>query len=159
MVETVKIDGLDDLNAAIKQLSFDLKRKVVRSALRDAAKPIQKAAVANAPTLQGEHPYRLPGTLKRSILVKASKLKNGKNGEIGVYIAVRKRKGLGGKASARNPFDPFYWRFLEFGTSKMKARPFMNPAFEANSTRAIDIFKARLKVRMDQANRRAKGKK
>jgi HK97 gp10 family phage protein len=98
--------------------------------------------------------YRLPGTLKRSIITKASKEFNGKNGEIGVYVAVRKRKGLGGKAGARNPFDPFYWRFQEFGTQHHAAQPFMGPAFDANASRAIDIFKARLKTRIDKANAR-----
>jgi HK97 gp10 family phage protein len=149
-----KIDGLGELKHAISVLTADLKRKVVRSALRDAAAPIAKAARAKAPVLKGDHTYRLPGTLKRSIITKASKEFNGKNGEIGVYVAVRKRKGLGGEVGARNPFDPFYWRFQEFGTQHHRAQPFMGPAFDANASRAIDIFKARLKTRIDKANSR-----
>jgi HK97 gp10 family phage protein len=154
MAESYKIEGLDALKRSINELTADLKRKVVRAGLRDAAAPIAKAARAKAPVLKKDHPYRLPGTLKRSIITKASKEFNGKNGEIGVYIAVRKRKGLGGKAGARNPFDPFYWRFQEFGTQHHAAQPFMGPAFDANSARAIDIFKARLKTRIDKANAR-----
>lgn len=154
MAETVKLEGLDDLNRAIKELVGDLRRKVVRAALRDAAKPIQRAAVAAAPVLKKPHPYRLPGTLKRSILVKASKRFNGAGGEIGVYIAVRKRKGLGGKASARNPFDPFYWRFMEFGTARQGKRPYLLPAFETNTRNAIKIFQDRIKDRIEKANRR-----
>lgn len=154
MAETVKLEGLDDLNRAIKELVGDLRRKVVRAALRDAAKPIQRAAVAAAPVLKKPHPYRLPGTLKRSILVKDSKRFNGAGGEIGVYVAVRKRKGLGGKAGARNPFDPFYWRFQEFGTAKQGRQPYLLPAFEANTRNAIRIFQDRIKVRIDKANRR-----
>lgn len=154
MAETVKIEGLDDLKRAIAELAGDLKRKVIRAALRDAAKPMQKAAIAAAPVLQGDHPHRLPGTLRRSIRVKASKRFKGQDGEIGVFISVSKRKGLGGKVGARNPFDPFYWRFLEFGTQKMSRQPFMTPAFEANTGRAIDIFKSRLKTRIVKANTR-----
>ncbi|MGL4480451.1 MAG: HK97-gp10 family putative phage morphogenesis protein [Aeromonas veronii] len=154
MAETVKLEGLDDLNRAIKELVGDLKRKVVRSALRDAAKPIQRAAVANAPVLKQDHPYRLPGTLKKSIVIKASKRFEGQGGEIGVYVAVRKRKGLGGKLSARNPYDPFYWRFVEFGTVKIAPRRFMTRAFDANAQGAIEIFQARLKTRIDKANSR-----
>jgi HK97 gp10 family phage protein len=169
MVESYKIEGLDALKRSINELTADLKRKVVRAGLRDAAAPIARAARAKAPVMNPwkvihtqkgpkrveTHPYRLPGTLKNSIITKASKHFNGKNGEIGVYIAVRKRKGLGGKAGARNPFDPFYWRFQEFGTRHHAAQPFMGPAFDANSARAIDIFKARLKVRIDKANKKA----
>ena len=149
-----EIEGLADLKRSLADLTSDLKRKVVRAGLRDAAAPIAKQARANAPVLKKDHPYRLPGTLKKSIITKASKQFNGRNGEIGVYVAVRKRKGLGGKASARNPFDPFYWRFQEFGTKTQAARPFMGPAFDANASRAIDIFKARLKTRIDKANTR-----
>ena len=149
-----EIEGLADLKRSLADLTADLKRKVIRAGLRDAAAPIAKQARANAPTLKKDHPYRLPGTLKRSIITKASKRFNGQSGEIGVYVAVRKRKGLGGKDSARNPFDPFYWRFQEFGTKKQAARPFMGPAFNANAERAIDIFKARLKTRIDKANTR-----
>lgn len=154
MAETVKVEGLSDLKKAIAELTGDLKRKVIRAALRDAAKPMQRAAVVAAPMLKKDHPHRLPGTLKKSIVTKASKRFRGQNGEIGVYISVAKRKRLGGKAGARNPFDPFYWRFLEFGTKKMSARPFLKPAFEANTHNAIQIFQARLKTRIDAANKR-----
>lgn len=154
MAETIKLEGLDDLKRAIQELVGDLKRKVIRAALRDAAAPIARQARANAPVLKKPHSYRLPGTLKKSIVTKASKRFNGQDGEVGVFIAVRKRKGLGGKAGARNPFDPFYWRFQEFGTAHQKAQPFMAPAFNANAQKAIQIFQARLKTRIDKANTR-----
>lgn len=154
MADTQRIHGLDDLNRAIKELAADLRRKVVRAALRDAAKPIQRAAVANAPVLKKPHPYRLPGTLRKSIQIKSSKVFNGQNGEIGVFVSVSKRKGLGGKASARNPFDPFYWRFQEFGTARHGRQSFMEPAFKANTPKAIQIFQAKLKARIDKANKR-----
>ena len=154
MADSQRIHGLDDLNRAIKELAADLRRKVVRAALRDAAKPIQRAAVANAPVLKNPHPYRLPGTVRQSIKIKSSKVFNGQDGEIGVFVSVGKRKGLGGKASARNPFDPFYWRFLEFGTKHLSAQRFMARAFETNSGQAIDIFKTKIKARIDKANTR-----
>jgi HK97 gp10 family phage protein len=183
MAESYKIEGLDALKRNINELTADLKRKVVRAGLRDAAAPIARQARANAPVLKEDHPYRLPNTLKKSIITKASKEFNGKNGVIGVYISVKKRKGLGGKESAKNPFDPFYWRFMEFGFTAVGGKKitggtnlrnktrnervrsgaakwipgkrFMGRAFDANSARAIDIFKARLKVRIDKANKKA----
>lgn len=149
-----QIEGLGDLKSALSELANDLKRKVIRAALRDAAKPMYRAAVRTAPVLKKPATYRLPGTLRRSITVKSSKRFSGQNGEIGVYIAVKKRKDLGGKLSAHNPFDPFYWRFLEFGTQKMRARPYLKPAFDANVQRAITIFQSRMKTRIDKANAR-----
>ena len=35
----------------------------------------------------------------------------------------------------------FYLKFLEFGTSKMPARPFLGPAYERNKGEAIRILK------------------
>lgn len=149
-----RVEGLHDLKAALNELSADLKRKIIRAALRDAAAPMAKAARDAAPVLKTEHPYRLPGTLKRSIITKASKRYRGQNGEIGVYISASKLKGLGGKAGARNPFDPFYWRFQEFGTQKQPAKPFLNPAFNTHVHQAIAIFQARIKVRIEKADKR-----
>lgn len=149
-----QIEGLADLKLAIKDLAADLKKKVIRGALRDAAKPIQKQAVATAPVLKKDATYRLPGTLKKSILTKASKRFKGQDGEIGVFISASKRKALGGKRSARNPFDPFYWRFLEFGTVKQRALRFLTNAFNANSSQSIRIFQDRVKTRIDKANKR-----
>jgi len=152
--ERVKIEGLADMESAMRVLTQDLRRKVSRKALREAARPIVQAAKAQAPVLKGEHPYRLPGTVKRSIRVVSSKVYRGQSGEYGVFVTAFKRRSLGGKRSARNPFDPFYWRFLEFGTKKMAARPFMVPAFEAKKSEALRIVQDALARRIQEADRR-----
>jgi len=45
--------------------------------------------------------------------------------------------------------DAWYWRFLEFGTRKMAARPFLRPALESRRTQAVDAIKARLRQRIE----------
>jgi HK97 gp10 family phage protein len=40
--------------------------------------------------------------------------------------------------------DPYYWRFIEFGTSKMAARPFLRPAFESQKSAALETFRTKL---------------
>ena len=42
-------------------------------------------------------------------------------------------------------------RFLEFGTAKMSARPFVKPAFERNVSAAIDAIKDRLAKAVEDA--------
>lgn len=148
-----RVLGLDDLKRALQELSADLRRRVVRGALRDAAKPIQLAARAQAPVLHGTSAYRLPGTVRDSIVVRASKLRKALRGELGVYVKPRHR-GLGGKSSSKNPFDPFYYRFLEMGTNKMRARPFLGPAFAAHKDAALTLFQARIGARIAKANAR-----
>ena len=39
----------------------------------------------------------------------------------------------------------FYMKFIEFGTSKMTARPFLQPAYEANKSEAMNIMKSEFK--------------
>ena len=73
-----------------------------------------------------------------------SRTKVGKDGKTQTYVWVKglstkqvlKFKGKTGKSGAFNPRDPFYWRFVEFGTSKMPARPFMRTAFATEKEHA-----------------------
>lgn len=44
--------------------------------------------------------------------------------------------------------DAFYLYFHEWGTSKMRARPWMRPTFEREMNRIIEIMKNELKTRM-----------
>jgi len=37
--------------------------------------------------------------------------------------------------------DTFYWRFLEFGTKSIKARPFMRPAMAKIASQIMPIVK------------------
>jgi HK97 gp10 family phage protein len=53
------------------------------------------------------------------------------------------RARLNGKSSIRfrNPgYSPGYWWWVEFGTSRFRARPFMRPAFEAQKMAALAAF-------------------
>ena len=44
--------------------------------------------------------------------------------------------------------DAFYLYFHEFGTSKMRARPWFRPTFENEMNRIIEIMKQELQRRM-----------
>jgi HK97 gp10 family phage protein len=45
--------------------------------------------------------------------------------------------------------DAWYWRFLEFGTRKMRAQPFLRPALEAKRREAVQAMKDRLSDRIE----------
>src|SRR5690606_22168251 len=47
---------------------------------------------------------------------------------------------LQGAGSGNPGGDTFYWRFLEFGTSKHAATPFMRPAADQSAQKATDVF-------------------
>lgn len=158
---TVKLEGLDDLRAALAEAPKAIRTKAIRAALREAGKVIQSAARMSAPVLTVPARYRSPGTVKRAISVRASKYARD-SGQEGVFINVRpigtkaaRVKKLGW-AGAKNPNDPFYWRFLEFGTKKMSARPFLAPAARSKGSEAIQKFMSSAIPAIEKLNERSK---
>jgi HK97 gp10 family phage protein len=55
------------------------------------------------------------------------------------------------RAGIRIIDDAFYWRFLEFGTSKMAARPFFRPAIDTVSPQLVHIVGEQLQAGIDRA--------
>jgi HK97 gp10 family phage protein len=53
--------------------------------------------------------------------------------------------------------DAFYWPFVEFGTAKVRARPFLRPAFEARKERAVEasikVFRERVQLEIAKLGR------
>jgi HK97 gp10 family phage protein len=112
---------------------------------------IQAEARRNAPVLQSATKYRIRGLVRRSITVRASRLAR-RRGDVGVYVTVRRLTGkqiaagkAAGFAAGRNPRDPFYFRFLEQGTRKMAARPFLGPALQTKGEEATQAFSNELR--------------
>lgn len=157
----IKLEGVDALVRALRDAPQKIRVKAVRRALTLAGRVIRDAAKAEAPMLGDAERLRFgpvrprrfkrkatatrkPGTVRRAISVRPSKFAR-QGGDEGVFIGVRPLRGSAqikryGKASARNPNDPFYWRFLEFGTRKMGKRPFLGPAARSEGDNAIATF-------------------
>ena len=125
---TAELHGVDELKRALEQVPDKLKRKGLLKGLRLAGNVVRDAARRAAPLLQEPTPYRKRGTVRRAIVVRTSKTAR-KSGDLGVYIGVRPLRGARtrtlGASGPKNPNDPFYWRYLEFGTKKMAKRPFL----------------------------------
>ena len=142
----VKVEGLSQIHKALSELGRKTANKIGVKAMRLGGKVMREQARQNAPSLSRSLPHRRAGTLKKAI---KSSTKVLRNGNIGTVIRV---KGLTAKQRGAfkaknessgdyNPKDPFYWRFVEFGTSKMPAKPFMRPAFEqAKEKTAAEII-------------------
>lgn len=114
-----EVEGLDNLMAKIEAMGKK-GANIQDDALQQAAKPILADAIKNAPEDTGK--------LKKGL--KISKAFN-KKGIRYVYVGTDKK----------DPQSPFYAFFLEFGTSKMSARPFLRPAYENNKKQVIEILK------------------
>lgn len=129
---TLSIDGFKELEADFKLLSNAEQRKVSRKAVRAGAIVFRDAVRANAPVRSG--------VLKRSISVDT--VKGSPTAGVKFKKVLVKKKGKKGKHRS----TPFYWYFLEKGTAKMPAKPFIRPAFDANVKNAEDaVFNQFLK--------------
>jgi hypothetical protein len=137
----VKILGLQNCYDVLLAIPLKLQKQALGKALRKAIKPVQAAAVHAAPVLSLRNylkaPFRKPGVLREAIKIRNSKTARTR-GAVGVFVnvkplpgakykTVRRSGGLlrgpskqrvlvkASQRSARNPLDPFYWRFIEFG--------------------------------------------
>jgi len=140
MAEFVTIQGLDVFAQALKILPANVARRVLRGAVASGGKVIRDEAKAKAPVFTGKvsqgHPP--PGTLRRAIALGRSNRSSGPGKEVyHVFVRNAATSSKGRKVAVGGKFDAYYWRFVEFGTSKMAARPFMRPAFEVKKDEAI----------------------
>jgi len=153
---TAKLEGIDDLRRALAEAGVAIRTRAVRGALRKGAQVIARPARQAAPVLKAPTKYRVPGTVRKAIVVRASKFARSA-GDEGVYIGVRALKGVRrrklGADAGRN--DPYYWRWLEFGTRKMRPRPFLRPAVESHGQTAVKTVIDNIVPQIERLNRRA----
>ena len=119
-----RVEGLEELERQFDRLADTSKRKVMMKALNAGAAPIKKEAKANAPVDKG--------VLKSQI--RSKQMKYTEKPAVGIYVS--------GKA--------FYWYFIENGTSKMAAAPFLRPAVDSKYEEAVDKFKEKWKAEIDK---------
>lgn len=124
-MSSLKITGLREVNAKLRSLADDVRRKVLIQGTAAGAKVIKEEAGRRAP--------QRTGNLSRNLGTWVSS-KN--NGEIAEARVKPKKKA-------------YYGRFVELGTRKMRARPFLRPALDASGQAAVDRLAEKLKERVD----------
>jgi HK97 gp10 family phage protein len=159
---TVHVAGLRELLQGLAELPAELGKGAIYAALGGAARVVRDEARARAPVLQTPTRNRKPGTVRDAIRASRSKVNKGQNGLWEVIVRVKPLKGRQvakfkketGKAGNQNPNDPFYWWFLEFGTSKLAARPFLRPAFDTTKDAQLAAMRKRMKAGLAAAARK-----
>ena len=120
----VSFEGLNELKKAFDLLPQRVGVKASSKAVREGAKVIQEAARAKVPVDTGN--------LKRSISIKVLNKKRD-----ALQVAALIGPGTGyfskrGKNAGKRVNDGFYGFFVEYGTKRSKATPFMRPAYDEN---------------------------
>jgi HK97 gp10 family phage protein len=139
----IRIEGLDDALSALDRLGADGRREGARAVAQsvqkvraDAIKSIQRGGKSGrlyergkgrnlSPTHRASAPGEAPATDTGTL--------------VGSISAVS--SGLSGKVGSRLQYS--FW--LEYGTRRMGARPFLRPTVEQNSQFIIDAFERAMK--------------
>lgn len=133
----VQLTGFRELAEALKRLGPRVAKNTLRRAVSSGAVLVRNDARQKAPVDTGE--------MRKDIQVKREKdQQNGPlSAKYSVFVRSGKKSRLSGKARGVDK-DSFYWKFVEFGTSKMGARPFMATAFEAKKEDALKAIGEKL---------------
>lgn len=132
MADMMNLTGFKELADALRELGPRVAKNTLRRAVAAGATVVRTDARSKAPVDTGE--------MRKDIMVKRERDTKGEaSAKYSVFVRSGKKSRLAGKG--RNvQKNSFYWRFLEFGTSKMSARPFMRPAFESKKEDAVRII-------------------
>lgn len=169
----IEIEGLREIGRAMRELPKRVDRKILNAGLLAGARLVADEAKRLAPELQTIDPRWPRGALRRAIQATPIAAKRAQYaGEVIVRVrklskrqiaAFKNRQAKRGRPikGRANPDDPFYWRFVEFGTAKMKAanggQGFMRPAFESQKKQGVDaaikVFRDRVQLEISKLGR------
>lgn len=120
MSTEIKIEGMQELLAKIEQLGKE-GVKIEGQALKKAGEHLKEQMITETPVRTGE--------LRDSIEVSTVKTKQGRR-----YVEVGPNKKTNWRA-----------KFVEFGTSKNRANPFMARTYERNKEEIQEMIKEEIK--------------
>jgi HK97 gp10 family phage protein len=167
----VKFEGLSQIRRNLLELPKRAAQKaILDKGLLVAGRMVADEARLFAPELRTtDDPRWSRGALKRAI--RAARIRPTQY-TAEVVVSVKKlsadsrfrfkskqisRKHQGKKFRRADPRDAYYWFFVEFGSAKMRARPFLRPAFEARKTQAVEAaiaeFRKLITAEMDKMGR------
>lgn len=149
----MKLSGVDTLIDRLKVLPDRLQKNLVTGGIRAGSRVIAKDAQQRVSAYDDPS---TPNSIAKNIAVRSDAKLARKNKGVAMRVGVRggaksPAKAVGeftGKGKGNPGGDTYYWRFLEFGTSKMSPLPFMVPAMNAKAQAAFDAAGAYMEKRL-----------
>ena len=120
---TYKLTGADELSRIFKTLPQEVQRQVMIPAAKDAMDIVLKDAQARAQRIDDP---QTPNNIALNIALTEDKGYFAETGSTKISVGVRRTKrGVRGG-------NTFYWWWVELGTSRNRAQPFMRNALAQN---------------------------
>lgn len=119
-----------------------------------AEKAVRPAAQAGAQVFYDEVKQRVPVSAKAH--KSGKKTYNPGTLRKAIYQAFADKESGDGRATYRISFNKthaFYGRFVEFGTSKMAAKPFIRPAYDAARAKALQAVQERMAAELKKVSK------
>ncbi len=159
MAGNVQILGIGELSRKFAELAENMKQKTARRMVATAGGIVRKEAKALALS-QG---LKQTGSLIKNIAIKREK--NVPEGVEQYHLGVRHGRELrrakidklflvknkSGRVVWKRVDDPFYWRFLEFGTKQINPYRFIQQALNNKQQEAIDAMLSRLQRDLEKS--------
>ncbi|BAP44763.1 HK97 family phage protein [Pseudomonas sp. StFLB209] len=148
---SMNILGLGDLQADFERLAKATGERVLRDAVMAGARVVRDKARTSAPVRTRK--------LKKNIIAsRAGQAHNQGAATAGIRVRrptgkttrALKRGSKPGKRLRTEYASPFYWKFLELGTSKLRARPFIRPAWDGSLPQIEGAVRTRLADAIDK---------
>jgi HK97 gp10 family phage protein len=171
------LQGVEELSVKFATINYDLRFKGGRFALRKSANIIVNSVKSNANAIDDT---KTKEAIYKNITTTFGKKRFNTTGDLMFRVGVlggarmtteaerrkKRRKNssgltledlgeIAGKGKDNPGGDTFYWRFVEFGTQSVAARPFMRPALESNVGTATNEFVTQYKKSLDRAIKKA----
>jgi HK97 gp10 family phage protein len=128
---TYKLKGADELSRVFKTLPQQMQRQIVVPAAKEAMQIVLNDAKRRADAI--DDPTTFPDISKNMALIEDAKFFE-ETGSTKISVGVRKtRKGFRGG-------NTYFWWYLELGTSRIRARPFMRNALTQNTQAVFQEF-------------------
>ncbi|MCS3467398.1 HK97 gp10 family phage protein [Pseudomonas sp. JUb42] len=149
---SIQLLGLDDLKADFERLAKATGDKIVRDAVMAGARlardkvrqaaPVRTRKLQKNITVTRARQSETPGGATAGIRVKKPS---------GKTTRPLKRKSRPGKRLKTEYAAPFYWKFLELGTSNMRAHPFIRPTWDGSLSQIEQRVREKLVQGIDSA--------
>lgn len=145
--ESFDLKGLDGLLKKFHSLDSKIQKRLGWGAVRKGALVIRDQAVRNARRIdKPKRPQdKVDSSIAPFIAYQRGSIITNRHPE---WLAYRIGVKGGAKYSTRVP--PTYWRYVEFGTSKTRAQPFMRPAMRSTMHTVADTIGRELWKRVEK---------